>query len=77
MAAAVRHGKLATSQNAQADGTPLRLLSIRPIRRALAATSSSSHVQARAVLITTCKVLLWLVYTSETVFSAQTLAVKC
>lgn len=34
--AAVRHGELASGQNAEADGTLLRLLSIRPVRRALA-----------------------------------------
>lgn len=37
MAAAVGHGELASGQDAQADRTPLCLLSIRPIRRALAA----------------------------------------
>lgn len=37
VAAAVGHGELASCQDAQADRTPLRLLSIRPVRRALAA----------------------------------------
>ena len=35
--AAVGHGELASGQDAQADRTPLRLLGIRPIGRALAA----------------------------------------
>lgn len=36
VAAAVGHGELASGQDAQADGTPLRFLGIRPIGRALA-----------------------------------------
>ncbi|TNN56000.1 hypothetical protein EYF80_033785 [Liparis tanakae] len=37
VATAVGHGQFASSQDAQADRTPLCLLSIRPIRWALAA----------------------------------------
>lgn len=35
VAAAVGHGELVPGKDTQADGTPLRVLSVRPIRRAL------------------------------------------
>lgn len=53
MAAAIRHGEFASSQDAQADRTPLRLLAVCPIRRALATASSSNHVRPLAVVIPT------------------------